>query len=402
MKRKSTFVHHARILTPEGWIDNGCLRVEDGVITSISDHEADWNWHDQEEHEVVDACGKMLLPGFVDVHVHGGGGFDAMRGDQEHLLGMCHYHASKGTTSLLATTLTASYDELIHALEAITETMKLGREPDGASIVGVHLEGPFLNAARCGAQNPEDICMPSLEQFQDYWSASAGAIKLMTIAPELEGAQAVIADAVAKGVTISLGHTNADYETMKQAVEWGATHVTHLFNGMRPLHHREPGAAGAALMLDPLAVELICDGYHVNPDLIRWVFQVKPEGKVVLVTDCMCAAGCPDGEYALGKLPVLMKNGKVYLKQEDGEEGSLAGSSLNMMDALVNAVSFTGKELAEVVPSLTLYPATQIGLQHKKGSIECGKDADFILVDEQLQVNQTYVLGRLVYDCAKS
>jgi len=167
---------------------------------------------------------------------------------------------------------------------------------------------------------------------------------------------------------------------------------------MRPLHHREPGVAGAALMLDELAVELICDGYHVHPDLVKWVFDIKPEGKVIMITDSMCAAGCPNGEYLLGKLPVLMHNGQVHLKLADGSLGSLAGSSLTMIDALSRAVALTGKEIADIVPALTIHPAIQIGVQDRKGTIELGKDADMVIIDEEFQVYQTYVQGHRVYD----
>ncbi|NEW08396.1 N-acetylglucosamine-6-phosphate deacetylase [Paenibacillus sp. SYP-B3998] len=397
MQHKATLIYNARILTPTGWIENGSLLIQNGLIAKIASYETILDEF-AEAQDRMDACGQLLLPGFIDIHVHGGGGYDAMLGSVDHLQGMCRFHASNGTTSLLATTLTATNEEIIRALDCAAQSMKVEREPDGANLLGVHLEGPFLNKVRCGAQNPADLREPSIEEFEAFWSASQGTIKLMTIAPELNHAEEVIRHAVQKGVVISLGHTDADFETMQRAVEWGATQVTHLFNGMRPLHHREPGAVGGSLMLDQLAVEMICDGYHVHPSLIKWAFTVKPEGKVLLITDSMCAAGCPDGEYVLGKLPVIMNKGKVYLKQEDGTEGGLAGSSLTMIEALANTVAFTGMDIAEIIPALTLHPATQIGLQNTKGTIELGKDADLIIVNEHFQVCQTFVRGRRVYD----
>ncbi|WP_410767721.1 N-acetylglucosamine-6-phosphate deacetylase [Fontibacillus sp. BL9] len=398
MQHKATRIYNARILTPNGWIENGRLLIRNGIISEISG--SGMKEEDEgEEHELVDACEGILLPGFIDIHVHGGGGYDAMLGSEEQIQGMCRFHASKGTTSLLATTLTATHDEIIKALECAGQSMKAEREPDGANLLGVHLEGPFLNAARCGAQNPGDLREPSIEEFDAFWAASQGTIKLMTIAPELPHAEEVIRHAVRKGVVISLGHTDADFETMERASEWGATQVTHLFNGMKPLHHREPGAVGGSLMLDQLAVEVICDGIHVHPSLIKWAFNIKPEGKVILITDSMCAAGCPDGEYVLGKLPVIMKQGKVYLKQGDGTEGGLAGSSLTMIEALANAVKFTGMDIADLVPALTIHPATQIGVNDSKGSIEPGKDADLILVNEHFKVLRTFVQGHQVYAC---
>lgn len=396
MQHKATRIYNARILTPDGWIENGSLLIKNGTITQISTSETNVE-DDSEGLERVDACGGLLLPGFIDIHVHGGGGYDAMLGNVDQIQGMCRFHASNGTTSLLATTLTATHEEIIAALECAAQSMKIEREPDGANLLGVHLEGPFLNAARCGAQNPADLREPSIEEFDAFWSASQGTIKLMTIAPELNHAEEVIRHAVHKGVVISLGHTDADFETMQRATEWGASQVTHLFNGMKPLHHREPGAAGGSLMLDQLAVEVICDGIHVHPSLIKWAFDIKPEGKVLLITDSMCAAGCPDGEYVLGKLPVIMKQGKVYLKQEDGTEGGLAGSSLTMIEALANAVKFTGMDVADLVPALTIHPATQIGVHDSKGTIELGKDADLIIVNEHFKVLQTFVQGHQVY-----
>jgi len=390
-------ISHACILTPDGWIEDGSLLIEHGKISEISG-EPGIPRRDGVEWRTINAGGKMLLPGFIDLHVHGGGGYDAMMGNVDDLLGMCGFHASRGTTSLLATTLTAPQDEILRALRAVAAAMKLERKADGAHLLGVHLEGPFLNIEKCGAQNPADLHEPDMEEFKEFWSASDGAIKVVTVAPELARAEELIKYAAGHGVTVSLGHTNADYETMASAVEWGATQVTHVFNGMRGFHHREPGAAGAALMLDRLAVEVICDGEHIHPDLIKWIFAVKPAGKVIMITDSMCAAGCPDGDYLLGKLPVVMRKGTVHLKQQGGGIGSLAGSSLTMIDALKKASVFTGLDIADIVPAMTLHPAIQIGVADSKGSIELGKDADVILLDEQFRVCRTYVMGALVYD----
>ncbi|WNS43938.1 N-acetylglucosamine-6-phosphate deacetylase [Paenibacillus sp. MMS20-IR301] len=398
MQHKGIHIYNARILTPEGWIENGSLCSKDGLITRITG--SAWvRTGESEEYEQVDARGGMLLPGFIDLHVHGGGGYDAMLATEDQLQGMCRFHAAHGTTSLLATTLTAAHDEIIQSLECAGQFIHPERSPDGANLLGIHLEGPFLNPARCGAQNPEDLREPSIEEFEAFWAASQGSIKLMTIAPELGHAEEVIRHAVCRGVVVSLGHTDADFAVMQSAVEWGASQVTHLFNGMKPLHHREPGAAGGALILDPLAVEVICDGVHVHPDLMKWIFRAKPEGKVLLITDSMCAAGCLAGEYVLGKLPVRMRQGKVYLKQEDRTEGSLAGSSLTMIEALANAVRFTGMDIADIVPALTVHPAVQIGAAAAKGTIEPGKDADLVLVNEQFKVLRTFVRGRQVYAC---
>jgi N-acetylglucosamine-6-phosphate deacetylase len=356
------------------------------------------------EHEMFDARGAMVVPGFIDVHVHGGGGYDAMSGEPEQLAGMCRYHAAHGTTSLLATTMTAPEGDIVHALQGIARTMKAAAEQPaaaaGADLLGAHLEGPFLNEVRCGAQNPANLRLPSLSEWQRYEEAGEGCIRLLTIAPELQGAEEVVKAAAAAGVTVSVGHSDADYDQVRAAVGWGCSHVTHLFNGMRPLLHRDPGVAGGALMLDELAVELIADGIHVHPDLVSWVFRAKPDGKVMLITDCIAAGGCSDGDYELGGLPVRLEGGRIYIRAEGGSRGSLAGSALTTLAALLGAARFAGKRPEELLSALTTAPARQIGLERCKGSLEVGKDADFLVLSEDWQLERTYVRGRQVYERA--
>lgn len=374
-------------------LPNGAVKVENGKITEIIRDADAWSEAEMSGYELVDLRGNLLVPGFVDVHVHGGGGYDAMYGEEAHIQGMSRFHARHGTTSMLVTTLTADRSSIEQAIVSTLDAIEQG--VDGADIAGIHLEGPFISPARCGAQHSEYIREPSIEELAAYVRLAKGSIKLLTIAPERPQAMEVIRYAVQQGITVSIGHTDATLGVIREAVRNGAQHVTHLFNGMRPLHHREPGTAGAAVMLDELAVELICDGYHVHPELIDFVFRVKPRDQVVLVTDAMSAAGLPDGDdYDLGGLPCYKRDGQVRLKST----GDLAGSCLTMDAALRHALNYTGLELVNVLPALTINPARQAGISDRKGSIAPGMDADLIVLNSSHEVMATYVRGRLVYE----
>jgi N-acetylglucosamine-6-phosphate deacetylase len=390
MNRTSLFMN-ARIYTPSGILEQGSLLVQNGRITSITNGSL-LNIEGIQIDKTIDLEGRPLVPGFVDIHVHGGGGYDAMSGKVEEVKGMCIFHAQKGTTSILPTTVTSDKESTEQAIKSIVEAMEEGTQ--GAEVVGIHLEGPFLNAKRCGAQNPKHIRSGTTEELERFLALSKGNVRLMTLAPEEQGGLELIRYSVENGVTISIGHSDATYDVVKVAVENGASHITHLFNGMSPLHHREPGVAGAALMLDDLTVEMICDGYHINEKLIDYVFRVKPMEKIVLITDAVSAAGLKDGEgYELGGLPCYLKDGQVRLSSTD----DLAGSALTMDQALRNVLKFTGKSLQEILPALTINPARQIGMDARKGSIEVGKDADLLILGENYELISTFVKGREVY-----
>lgn len=390
---ENLLIINARILTPQQMIENGSVLIQNGKIVKISSGPPD---HDLSEAFVrtVDAEGAYLIPGFVDIHVHGGGGFDVISAaeDPSVINALSRYHATKGTTSYLPTTLTAERSLLEQTIRGIVTAMNNGTE--GAEVVGIHLEGPYINPMRCGAQNPKHIRAGTMEEMRCFVELAEGTIRLITLAPEMPGAKEIMAYARREGITIAIGHSDAGFEVVNEAVAQGASHVTHLFNGMSPLHHREPGVAGSALMLDELAVELICDGIHMSRELIPFVFQVKPRDKVILITDAVAPAGCANGEYVLGDLEVILNNGQVNLKQG----GALAGSCLTMDQALRNAMQFTGKPLADILPALTINPATQVNLQHRKGSIEVGKDADLVILDENYNVRTTFVKGKKVYE----
>jgi N-acetylglucosamine-6-phosphate deacetylase len=392
METNTTLFINATIYTLTGVVENGVLLVRNGSICEIVDPSWRQNIDDGTVDEIVDVRGMHLVPGFVDVHVHGGGGYDVMSGRVDDIVGMSRFHAGHGTTSFLATTLTADRESIELAIQSVLQAMKQGT--GGAEVLGVHLEGPFINEARRGAQNPAFIRPGTVEELSGFIAASQRNIRLMTMAPEGLGATDVIRYAVGEGVTVSIGHSDADYETVRQAVQCGATHVTHLFNGMSPLHHRKPGVAGAAMMIDELSVELICDGHHVHPELISYIFRSKPADRVVLITDAVSVAGLPEGnEYDLGGLPCYMKRGQVRLKSTD----DLAGSCLTMDQALLNTMKYTKLSLNEILPALTINPARQIGAADRKGSIEIGKDADLIILDHDYNVTATYVKGKNVF-----
>lgn len=345
--------------------------------------------------------GGWLVPGFVDVHVHGGFGGDFSAGDPAGADQACAGHLRHGTTALLATTVTLSPDATLRALEAVRasrfwagdwkRTGRLG-SPAGARLVGFHVEGPFINPARKGAQDPAQMRPPDPAEFERWHALCPACAWVLTLAPELPGALPLIAAAASRGVTISLGHTDATYAQVEAAVAAGARSVTHLFNAMSPLHHREPGAAGAALTL-PLTVEMIADGLHVHLPLLGMVARLKGPDRAVLITDAIQATGMPDGAYNLGRLPIVVEAGVACLA--DG--GSLAGSTLTMDRAVANMVHHAGVELPLAVRMASLNPARLIGLDHLLGSLAPGKLADVLLLGPDLKVQRVYQAGRLVH-----
>jgi len=389
---KGLWIRNANVYLPDRVLTGGSVYAAGGRIARICGPEDGSPAKPDDADEVWDAEGLSIVPGFVDVHVHGGGGADVMDAaeDDEAIGRIARFHALHGTTSFLATTMTAPRNELERAVDGVVRAMERGVAAGGAEVLGLHLEGPFLNPRRCGAQNPALIRPFDRDEMEDLLARGRGAVRLVTLAPECGDALRRIGALRDRGVTVSIGHSEADSETVRRAIEAGASHVTHLFNAMNPLHHREPGIVGAALLRDELTVELICDGFHVHPDVVKLVFAVKRRDRIALVTDAIAAAGMPDGDgYRLGGLPVAVKEGKAVLR----DSGNLAGSCLTMDRALKQAVAFTGLPLAEVLPALTINPARQIGADDRKGSIEVGKDADLVALGPDLTVVRTYVKG---------
>lgn len=351
----------------------GSVTVEKGIITAIG-NEATYD---------VDAGGKYLVPGFVDVHTHGAMGGDFSDGKVEDLSKMSRYYARNGVTSFLATTMTLKEHTLLPAMEGIRDFV---RPADGAKCAGIHLEGPFLCYNKRGAQAAENLHLPDADMFTRLNAASGGNVRLVTVAPETEGAMDFIRK-VSPVCTVSLGHTEADYDTAMEAYQNGASHATHLFNGMPALHHRLPGVIAAAFDSGATA-ELICDGLHIHPSVIRMASALFGE-KLVVISDSLRCAGMPDGEYELGGQPIEMKNGKATLLGSD----TLAGSSSNLLLELRNLVAF-GLPLETALTAMTVAPAKAVRLDDKIGSIAPGKAADLLLLDEQLNLCDVYIDGQ--------
>lgn len=389
MNGSATLWYNGQIYTPDHVIPDGKLLVlPNGVIGGVG--RAEWQPDHPGGMNEIDLKGRNIVPGLIDVHVHGGNGVDIMSEDEGALELMALFHAKNGTTSWCPTTLTASVEDTVRAVKNAAAAKKRGTA--GAEINGIHLEGPFLNPIRGGAQNPDFLRYASIDEIDRYLQAAEGLVKLVTIAPELPGGMEAVRYFTGRGVTVSIGHSDADYEELKEAVAMGVGHSTHHFNGMRPMHHRDPGTAGGVLLIPHVTTELIADGIHVHPDIIRLLFQIKSPQYVCLITDAVLCAGCPDGEYEMEGQTVVMANGSIHLKKGS----SLAGSTLTMIQAVRNAMDFTGLPLETVLPSATVVPARQIGVDQFKGSLETGKHADFLILDTGLNIVSTYVRGKRV------
>ena len=333
----------------------------------------------------------VVLPGFIDEHIHGAGGFDAMDGTEEALKTIADTVAAEGTTGFLATTMTQSPQNIEKALEAVKAYRKSGRE-EGAAVLGVHLEGPFIAAAHKGAQPLEYVAKPDVKTFKRYNEASGDCIKIVTLAPEEEGALELIAHLKERGIVPSVGHTGAKHEAVLAAIKAGATNVTHTYNAQSALHHREIGVVGSALLCDELNCEMICDTIHVSVPAMKLLVKNKPKGRLVLITDAMRAKGLADGVSELGGQTVYVKGSEARLA-----DGTLAGSVLKMNRAVQNLIEKVGMPFTDAVDCATLAPATVLGLNKETGSIEVGKNADFAVLDSKFNVVLTVRGGKVIY-----
>jgi len=362
------------------------LRVSEGIVLQLEETGA---LTPGEGEEIIEAFGKKILPGLVDIHSHGRVGEDFSFVTEKSLRKLCDSYAACGVTSVLATTMTNKQEDVENSMRAtgeFCEKQKAG-EISGAKILGIHMEGPFLGEKKKGAHDAQYLRKPEISLYDAFQKSSKGLVRLLAIDPELEGAENLVRRCRADGVTVSLGHTACGYETACQAAEWGADHVTHLFNAMQPLHHREPGLIGAAIE-QGMYVELICDGIHLHPGIIRMMYRLCPD-KVLLISDSMQAAGLSDGEYELGGIKVFVKEGKAT--QEDG---TIAGSTISVYDAMVNAIQF-GIPAEQAILSASYLPAKSIGMESEVGSIACGHAADFLLVDADWNLEKVYIDGKL-------
>lgn len=333
----------------------------------------------------------IVLPGFIDQHIHGAGGADAMDGTIEALQTISETVAKEGTTAFLATTMTQSKQNISNALAAVKQIIE-EKNYQGAEILGVHLEGPFIAKDYIGAQPLEYVVDPDIAAFAEYQKAAGGFIRSVTLAPEVSGGYALVEYLKNSGVNAQVGHSGAGFEEVAEAEKHGLAGVTHTYNAQSKLHHREVGVVGSAMLLDGLYTEIICDTIHVSVPAIQLLIKNKPHGKVVAITDAMRAKGLSDGVSELGGQTVYVKNGEARLAN-----GALAGSILKMNDAIKNLVTVIGVPFADAVDFATINPAKALGLDGERGSIAVGKRADFTVLDESFEVLATVVEGRIVY-----
>jgi N-acetylglucosamine-6-phosphate deacetylase len=385
--KKTSVIKNGMIITPSKTIEKGVVVFEDGKITAVGQKNS---VKVPKSAKVIDASGKIVAPGFVDIHIHGGKGRDVMDASYEAVKEIAKFLVSHGTTSFVPTTISASHSDLLRAVKAVKTAMEKGT--DGAEVLGAHLEGPYINLEKRGAHDANYVRLPSIDEFEEIWAASNHAVKIVTLAPELEGAKRLIQKLRKLGTAASIGHSNATYTQVVDSIKHGVRHVTHMFNRMSGFDPREPGVVGAVLVHDELTAELICDNIHVHPAAMHLLIRAKGSERVVLVTDAIRAAGMPDGEYALGEQRIIVKDGVSRL-----ESGDFAGSTLTMNKAVRNMMKLVGTSLQTAVKMATINPAVVINVDKNKGSLEPGKDADIVIIDDEINVYMTIVKGNIVY-----
>jgi N-acetylglucosamine-6-phosphate deacetylase len=383
----STFLIRAgRALTPTAEITDAGILIREDVIEAIGPRSGMTLPAGAQE---IRATDKAAIPGFLDVHIHGAGGHDVMEANPAALRAITRKVSEYGTTSIVATTVTASTDETLRAVEGIAGFIARQHETDEprAEILGIHFEGPFISKQRRGVHPAEWIQLPSAETLSRFLKAAAGNARILTIAPEVLGAPPCIDAAREAGLVVSMGHTDATYEQARAAMARGARSATHVYNAMRPFTHRDPGVIGAVLTSPDINAELIADGVHVEEAAMKLLLIAKGAAHVTLVSDGLSATGMPDGKYMLGGFEVTVSGGVCR-----NAEGTLAGSTLTLDRALRNIVAL-GTSLPDAVRMLTLNPATLLGIEFKKGSLRVGADADILLLDEGLHITNVWARG---------
>lgn len=359
------------------------LLLEDGKIAGIGDDLA------QDDAEVVEVKGLRVVPGFIDIHTHGSVGVDVNAATAQDYEKICRFQATQGTTSWLCSILTDSREQTLWCIDQFKKWK--ASEHQGSTLLGIHLEGPFLSKEYKGAMPEYLLRTPDIGLVKEYQEAAEGNIRYITISPELEGAAEAIPGIRDLGIVVAIGHSGADYATARRAIEAGAAASTHTSNAMRLLHQHEPAIWGAVLEDDNVYCEMICDGRHLHPGTVRLIIKTKGLDRVVAVTDSIMAAGLPDGNYKLGVNDVVVKDGDARL----AGGGARAGSTLTTGQGLKNLLKFTGRPLEEILPLLTENPAKLLGVFDCIGSIEEGKDADLVVLDGDCNVCRTFVKGRL-------
>lgn len=380
------------IYTPHEEIEDGVILIEGHRIVKVGPRD---RIKVPAGATVIDNQDRIIVPGFIDVHIHGAAGHDLMEATPEALAAVSAYLARHGTTAYLATTVTASLERTLHAARGIREILESAHGASdkmaGAQPLGIHFEGPFLNAKKRGAHPVSQLRKPSVEMAERILDAAGSAARIFTLAPELEGALTVLEYVRSRGLCIGIGHSNATYEEASRAIAAGATHAVHVYNAMRPFLHRDSGIIGAVLTDDRVTAELICDGVHVEVPAIQLLVKIKRLERLILVSDSSSGAGMPDGNYRLGNFTVHVAGGVCRTV-----EGNLAGSTVTLDAAVRNLANFTGLSYQECLPCATLNPARILGMEKQKGVIAVGADADLAILDRNHYVTQTYVRGRPV------
>ncbi|WP_088834862.1 N-acetylglucosamine-6-phosphate deacetylase [Paenibacillus tyrfis] len=380
----NNWITNVRVALVDQVLPLASVLVENGRIAAVKEggHEGP---------NVIDGQGGLLIPGMIDVHIHGADGLDMMDGTPESIEAVSRACVRTGCTSFLATSVSSTIEQLLAMIECVRRVA--GHEP-GARIVGIHMEGPYLHPKRKGMQNERYLRHPDLAEMEEILRQTGDLMKMVTLAPELPGGKELVAYLVAKGIIVALAHSDATYEEAKEAFALGASHMTHCFNGMRPIHHREPGLIVAALEDERVSLQAIVDGVHLHPAIVRLMHRVKgPEG-MVLITDALQAMGLGDGTYLFGGHQVEVKDGVARL-----QDGSLASSTVTMNLALRQTVEL-GIPLHEAVAMASTTPARILGLTGK-GRIEPGADADIVLLDADYNVRWTMIEGEMVYGQAR-
>ena len=375
---------NAEIITPFRVIERGTLVVQGRIISAVGPAD---DVEIPAKARIVECDGRMLTPGFVDVLVHGGGGYGFADMSLEAVEQISEHYFRHGTTGLLAALYSKPDAEMVADVRRISEFI---RSSTGTNVWGIHLEGPFINPELHGAMKVDYLWKPSVEGWNRLYEASRGSIKLMTLAPELPGMEQVMRAAAKDNVVLSIGHSCANYHEVMMGIDNGVAHVTHMFNAMKPFHHRHPGVMTAALLHDELKVELIADGIHVHPAVMRLIYRVKGDGGIILITDAIRASGMPDGDYTFMDQKIHVKEKRAYL-----DDGTLAGSTLTMEVAVRNMVRLAEVPVTHAVRMASLNGAKVLGMSSRKGILAVGKDADLVLMDKDFEVEMTVSEGEI-------
>lgn len=381
----STTIIHANVFTPDEILPDHSIEIENGVIKKVY---PTGNSDAASKNDIINAQGLLVTPGLIDIHIHGDMGSDSMDATLEAYNTMSGFLCEHGVTSFLATTVTSSEVNISSALKMIERMMN---KVTGAQLLGAHVEGPYINITYKGAQNPAYFRTPQKAEYEAW--VETGVVKLITIAPELDGMDEFIRFCVDHNIELAIGHSQATYEQVRHAADLGARQATHLFNGMLGLHHREPGTVGGVLMDDRIYAQIIVDGVHLHPAIVKFVTQVKGIDHTILISDAMRATGLDNGKYDLGGQEVTVMDGVARIAN-----GALAGSTLTLDKAIQNTMAFSGLDFQQVLPMATRVPAQAMHWDEHKGAIKAGFDADITFFTPQHEVAASMVAGKMVFN----